>query len=51
MEFKGTLEKDSLKECLWMENNGKSQEGENDEASQQHAKRKKREPSIAQPCP
>jgi len=51
VEFEGTLEKAALKECLWMEKNGESQEGENDEASQRHAKRKKQEPSNTQPCP
>ncbi|MEM2947059.1 MAG: hypothetical protein QXN96_02335 [Candidatus Bathyarchaeia archaeon] len=51
MEFEGTLEKAALKECLWMQNVGGSQEGENDEASQQHAKRTNQKSSIAQPCP
>ncbi|MEM3769616.1 MAG: hypothetical protein QXG76_00325 [Candidatus Bathyarchaeia archaeon] len=51
MEFEGTLKKAALKECLWMENDGESQEGENDEASQKHAKRTKRESLFAQSCP
>ncbi|MEM3565515.1 MAG: hypothetical protein QXK18_01390 [Candidatus Bathyarchaeia archaeon] len=51
MEFEGTLEKAALKECLWMEDKGESQEGENDEASQQHAKRTGRKFTVAQPCP
>ncbi|MBS7621062.1 hypothetical protein KEJ32_02975 [Candidatus Bathyarchaeota archaeon] len=51
MEFEGTLEKAALKECLWMENNGESREGENDDASQQHTKRTEREFTAAQLCP
>ncbi|PMB74227.1 hypothetical protein C0199_00650 [Candidatus Bathyarchaeota archaeon] len=51
MEFEGTLEKAALKECLWMENSEESQEGENDETSQQHAKRKKSKTAIVQLCP
>jgi len=47
VEFEGTLEKAELKECLWMEN---SQEGENNEANQQQAKKAKNEKAIAQPC-
>jgi len=37
-----------LKECLWMEN---SQEGGNDEAGQQHARKAERETATAQLCP
>jgi hypothetical protein len=48
VEFEGTLENAALKECLWMEN---SQEGEKNEASQQHAKKAEHETTIAQLCP
>jgi len=34
-----------------MEKSGESQEGGNDEASQQHAKKTKHELPTAQPCP
>jgi len=51
VEFEGTLENAALKECLWMENNQESQEGGNDEAGQQHAKKAERENAITQPCP
>jgi len=51
VEFEGTLENAALKECLWMENNQESQEGGNNEASQQHAKKAERETEITQPCP
>jgi hypothetical protein len=51
VEFEGTLENTALKECLWMENNQESQEGGNDEASQQHAKKAERENAIIQLCP
>jgi stalled ribosome alternative rescue factor ArfA len=51
VEFEGTLENAALKECLWMENNQESQEGGNDGASQQHAKKAERENAITQLCP
>jgi len=51
VEFEGTLENAALKECLWMENSQESQEGGNDGASQQHAKKAERETEITQLCP
>jgi hypothetical protein len=51
VEFEGTLENAALKECLWMENSQKSQEGGNDGTSQQHTKKAEHENAIVQLCP
>jgi len=39
VELEGSLKKALLKGCLWMSNSEEDSEGEQDEASQQHAKR------------
>jgi hypothetical protein len=38
VELEGSLRKAMLKGCLWMNNSEEASEGEQDEASQQHAK-------------